>query len=137
MLQAGRRLKKCKLATHRVNELVKNCWRGDPLERPTPDEVLSTLSLYNTQYDPARYDSRTRLDSGVSSCEGYLDMTCTTDSVGGTSTRAGEAFRYLAPDGINYEHPSQQKPRASYWTNYKIINGAPAPVDAEQIAEDG
>ena len=131
MLQAGGRLDKCKFATHKVNQLIKNCWHKDTLQRPTVEDVTNTLSLYRTQDDLTRYDSRNRLDSGVSSCEGYLDMNCTTAS---TSSGSREASQYLTLprlDEGNYKHSSPGAQRTSYWTNYKIINGAP--VHVEQV----
>ena len=52
------------------------------------------------QYQVADQDNqqRSRMDSGVSGCEGYVDM-----KMNGESTMT----------------------RTSYWTNYKILNGSP------------
>ena len=99
MLQTGGRMGECSLAPHRVNQLIRSCWKADPAQRPSSEELKNILSLYN----------RDIMDSGA----GYLDMTHTTTG-----------YLELQPG-----YQEDQTTRTSYWTNYKIINGAPLCVD--------
>ena len=143
MLQAGGRLGECVLAPHKVNQMVKRCWMKDPQQRPTFEDVVNTLSLYVTQDDFGRYGSRNRLDSGVSSCEGYLDMNCTTISTPDTSqsstgsrasSKYSTSYSVSSTNGQDYKQARQKVPRASYWTNYKIINGSPLQVENDEAS---
>lgn len=102
MLQTGGRMGQCSLAPHRVNQMIRSCWETDPAQRPSSEEIKSILSGYN----------RHRTDSGVSSGAGYLDMSHTTSG-----------YLELQPG-----YQEDQTTRTSYWTNYKIINGAPLHV---------
>ena len=102
MLKYEGRLGDCELAPTKVNELVKDCWKKDPSERPTFEKARDLLSTFIRQDDTQMDTSRSRLDNGMSGVAGYLDMSC------------------------NQILPSKDVhnvPRISYWTNYRMVHG--------------
>ena len=57
-----------------------------------------------------------------------------THSKGATAAAYTPSQSVRSGSGTEYTQTRPQAPRASYWTNYKIINGAPVPL--EQIPEE-
>ena len=96
LLQTGMRLERCCRAPKKVNNLLQECWQKNPNQRPSAVRMVQIIGQYEVV--DQEHQQRSRMDSGVSGCEGYVDM-----KMNGESTVT----------------------RTSYWTNYKILNGSP------------
>ena len=96
LLQTGMRLERCCRAPKKVNNLLQECWQEKPNQRPSAVRMVQIIGQYEVV--DQEHQQRSRMDSGVSGCEGYVDM-----KMNGESTVT----------------------RTSYWTNYKILNGSP------------
>ena len=120
-----------------VNQLMKDCWIGDPNERPEFDGLTLRLAGYISTNNRRHYDSRSRLDSGISDCDyGQTTAvsTCSnyqTDSsyINMTSRSGAASPKYSSRSGSSTTRsssyaPSPKTQRTVYWSNYKIINGS-------------
>jgi len=135
-LHRGSRLEECSLAPKNVNILLHDCWLSDPLQRPNFEDVVLTLSSYMSKVDRHSYDARSRLDSGIAEGEGYVEMNLNATRVStpstGTASKSSTRSRTISkcselsylPSSNSSQVPSPKVQRASYWANYKIINGS-------------
>ena len=136
----GSRLEECSLAPNTVNILLHNCWQSDPYLRPSFGDVVMTLSQYMSNINNGDYNARARLDSDIAEGEGYVEMNLNPPRVftPSTGTRSKSSTRsrtiskcselsYL-PSSSSSQVPSPKLQRASYWANYKIINGSDSQV---------
>jgi len=136
MLQMGRRLDDCSLAPRTLNILLQYCWLGDPSQRPNFENISFELSKFMNHADQQSYDDRSSLYSTIADCGAYVklneDATGTGTSSTGTGSKSSTRSRTISkcseisflPSSQSSRVPSPKTPRASYWWNYKIINGS-------------
>ena len=86
------------------------------------------------------YIAHARLDSGIAEGEGYVEMNQNTPRVStpstGTTSKSSTRSRTISkcselsylPSSSSSQVPSPKLQRASYWANYKIINGSDSQV---------
>ena len=90
--------------------------------------------------DKDGYNARARLDSGIAEGEGYVEMNLNTPRLStpstGTTSKSSTRSRTISkcselsylPSSSSSQVPSPKLQRASYWANYKIINGSDSQV---------
>ena len=139
-LNMGSRLEECSLAPKNVNILLSNCWQKDPYARPSFKNIVHTLSQYMSNIYKESYNARTRLDSGIADGEGYVEMNTNAQRVStpstGTASKSSTRSRTISkcseisylPSSSSSQVPSPKVPRASYWANYKLLNGSESQV---------
>jgi len=139
-LNMGSRLEECSLAPKNINILLSNCWQKDPYARPSFKNIVHTLSQYMSNIYKESYNARTRLDSGIADGEGYVEMNTNAQRVStpstGTASKSSTRSRTISkcseisylPSSSSSQVPSPKVPRASYWANYKVLNGSESQV---------